>query len=364
MNIVEVVNVRWWNASAYYAVLQAYGLQKRGHRVIIAGKKDSLPLKKAQEWGLEVYDEINLESTRPEIAVQILKKFPTFLKKNHIDILNPHRGENFPLLAIVAKKQGIPVIRNRGDARPPRKNIFSKYQNLQLTDFHIVSLTKMIPYYKELGIPTNKIKTLYGAVHPDFEIQRITPNFSKKELTFGMLARLAPIKGHEIALKAFQKLVKIYPDAKFIIAGKEERLKYQDLKSIINELKLQNNVQLMGYVDNIFDFFRMIDVGISASYDSEVICRICFEMMSQGIPMIVSDWNVLNEIIQDGYNGLVFQKKNIDDLFSKMKYIYENREELFRISKNARKEMENKYFLDKFIDQVEEIFTKILDEKR
>jgi glycosyltransferase involved in cell wall biosynthesis len=362
MNILQVVNVRWWNASAYYAILQAIGLQKRGHRVVIAGKKNSLPLQKAREAGLEIYDEINLESTKPSIIFQIVRKFPSVLRKYQIDLLNPHRGENFPVMAWMAKRMGIPVVRTRGDVRPPRKNLFSRYQNIKLTDFHIVSLKKMVQHYLDLGIPENKIQVLYGAVHPEFEEWRIQKSFENKALTFGMLARLTPIKGHRIALEALKIVTEKYPETMLIIGGKEEQLSYEDIKKIIRELDLEKNVKLLGFVDSIWDFLTQIDVGVSASYQSEVICRICFEMMSQGIPMIVSRWNVLEEIVEDGKNGLIFEPKDAKDLAKKMIRMIENRDALKQMSQQARRIMQEKYFLEPFIDQVESIFERIIHE--
>lgn len=359
MKIVQFVNVRWWNASAYYAVLQALGLQKKGHQVIIAGKRDSLPLKKAQEWGIPVYDEINLESTRPHITLEIFHKLPALIRDFQPDIMNPHRGENFPAIALISKKYDIPVVRTRGDARPPRKHIFSRIQNTRWTDFHILSLKKMIPHYRAIGVPENKIEVSYGAVHPDFEERKIFHNFQQAPLVFGMMARLAPIKGHAIALKAFARLVKEYPDTRFVIAGKEERLTYQDIKNIVSELGIEKYVELMGYLDNPWDFFRTVHVGISASYASEVICRICFEMMSQGIPMIASRWNVLEEIIEDRVNGLLFKPADPEDLYTKMKLLVENRELIQHLSENARQTVEKKFFLDVFTTQIESIFLQL-----
>ncbi|GAB4177571.1 MAG: glycosyltransferase [Calditrichia bacterium] len=363
MNILQIVNVRWWNASAYYAVLQGLGLKQLGHKVYIAGKKDSLPLKKAQEWGLEIVDDINLESTKPTIAAKILVKYPSLLRELSIDVVNPHRGENYPLIAYSARKLGLPVVRTRGDARPPRHNLFSKWQNNKLTDFHILSLKKMIPYYQAIDVPVEKMKVLYGAVHPDFNTIQRSRKLNQKYITFGILARLAPIKGHELIFKAMHMLKKDYPEIQLLIGGKEERLLYDDIRKLIKQYGLEKQVTCLGFVENVMDFFNRIDVGISASYDSEVICRICFEMMSQKIPMIVSRWNVLEEIIQDGTNGLIFDRMDHIDLAEKMRYLIEHPEMILTLGNNARKAIEENYTLSIFSRQVEQIFENLVHGK-
>ena len=49
MRTIQVVNVRWYNATAWYGVTLAHCLQKAGHESIVAGLEGTPPLEKAKE---------------------------------------------------------------------------------------------------------------------------------------------------------------------------------------------------------------------------------------------------------------------------------------------------------------------------
>ena len=52
MRTIQVVNVRWYNATAWYGVTLAHCLQKAGHESIVAGLEGTPPLEKAKECDL------------------------------------------------------------------------------------------------------------------------------------------------------------------------------------------------------------------------------------------------------------------------------------------------------------------------
>ena len=70
MRTIQVVNVRWYNATAWYGVTLAHCLQKTGHESIVAGLEGTPPLEKAKECDL-VFCELThypLEKALPVLA--------------------------------------------------------------------------------------------------------------------------------------------------------------------------------------------------------------------------------------------------------------------------------------------------------
>ena len=65
MRTLQVINVQWYNATAWYAVHLAHALNQAGHPSAVVGIKDSLPVIKAKEFGLDVY-ELPLNSIKPK----------------------------------------------------------------------------------------------------------------------------------------------------------------------------------------------------------------------------------------------------------------------------------------------------------
>ena len=77
---LQLISVRWWNASAYYGVSLAEALNQAGMPAIVGGREDSPPLEKAREFKQPVFTDVNLESLNPVIATKSLAQLKKFLK--------------------------------------------------------------------------------------------------------------------------------------------------------------------------------------------------------------------------------------------------------------------------------------------
>jgi glycosyltransferase involved in cell wall biosynthesis len=65
-----------------------------------------------------------------------------------------------------------------------------------------------------------------------------------------------------------------------------------------------------------------------------------------GLPVIATDWNMNQEIIEDNVNGFIIEPKNANALADKMSWVMENRSDLKSIGENNRKKA-NEYHIDK-----------------
>ena len=72
-------------------------------------------------------------------------------------------------------------------------------------------------------------------------------------------------KGNDILVNHFSKLVKQQPDKNFklLIAGEGEEK--NNLLNLISQLKLYNQVTLLGSIDKPLEFLHAIDIFVSAS---------------------------------------------------------------------------------------------------
>jgi glycosyltransferase involved in cell wall biosynthesis len=77
------------------------------------------------------------------------------------------------------------------------------------------------------------------------------------------------------------------------------------------------------------------DCFIFPSY-REGFPNVVLQAGAMGLPCIVTDINGSNEIIFDGVNGLVIPPKNVDEIFNKMKLLYDNKSILNKLRYNTR----------------------------
>ncbi len=334
MKIIQVINVRWYNATAWYAVNLAACLKKEGHECLVIGLKDSLPLKKASELGLETMG-LPLNSIKLKEIIQCSKGIDIICKEFKPDIVNCHRGELFFLWAIKKNKYNYKLVRTRGDQRFPSLNVFNKVLYKKFCNAIISTNSKMTNYFKEKLNNYNKLYTIIGGVdtskfYPCSESRqelREQYGFTDNDILVGMIGRLDPIKGFYEALETFSFLCKekIKNEKKvlhFLIIGSNCNYTIQDICNFGKEKGIpENQLHCLGFVDDIRQIMCMLDVGLIASIGSETIARVALELIACNTPIIGSNVGVMPDILEEKY---LFDPKNKDDLKKLLLNLFDN----------------------------------------
>lgn len=148
------------------------------------------------------------------------------------------------------------------------------------------------------------------------------------------VGRLSTQKNHELLIRAFYHINKKHKDFKLIIYG-EGPLR-DDLESLIEELHLESAVYLPG---NVLDIHEQIADAMIFVLPSrfEGLSNALLEAMILGLPCVVSNINGIEEVIEDGRNGLIFQSDSIDDLVEKIDFLICNKNMRDWLSENGKK---------------------------
>jgi glycosyltransferase involved in cell wall biosynthesis len=111
-------------------------------------------------------------------------------------------------------------------------------------------------------------------------------NFCEKIIV--SMGRLHHVKGFDILIKSFCKTLKIFPNAKLLIAGKDDGEK-NNLTNLINDLDLQGKVFLIGEVTDQekVNFLANADLFVLASH-TENFGNVYIESLAAGTPIIAS----------------------------------------------------------------------------
>ncbi len=137
------------------------------------------------------------------------------------------------------------------------------------------------------------------------------------------VGRLSHEKGFEVLIDAINIMVKHNINVTCDIYGEgPEGIK---LVSIINERSLNNHVQLKGYCADIRAILYKYDFLVVPSL-SESFGIVVLEAYDAGIPVVASNIPGLNEIIDDGKSGLLFEPGNSYSLFKQMMNLIDNPE--------------------------------------
>ncbi|HEY0917440.1 MAG TPA: glycosyltransferase [Solimonas sp.] len=122
-------------------------------------------------------------------------------------------------------------------------------------------------------------------------------------LTVGMLARLVHKKGGDIFLHGVRLALDQGLRLRAVIGGVGEEA--AALRRLCSELKLDGQVEFLGWVAEPDHFYKAIDILCVPSRD-EPFGLVVLEGFAQGTPVIAAAVGGPRELIQDGFNGCLF----------------------------------------------------------
>ena len=166
--------------------------------------------------------------------------------------------------------------------------------------------------------------------------------------------RLMPQKNQDMLIDAFNKISDKYPNAILDIYG-DGSLK-EHLQDKINSCGMQDTIKLCGNVTNIHEKISGATMFVLSS-NFEGLSNALIEAMMIGLPCITTNYPGANEIVRDGYNGLVVPMNDVDALSNAMEEIIVNKELSNKLSINAIKSSEI-YKKEVVIEQWEKIIEK------
>ena len=123
------------------------------------------------------------------------------------------------------------------------------------------------------------------------------------------------------------------PNLKLTIYGEGPERK--NLKNLIEDLAVKDQVSLPGAAENIQDFLIKTDLFIFTSVYEGFPNALC-EAMAVGLPVVASNCSGTVDIIRDGENGILFPVGSVEKLYEKMLDLIHNYSKRYMISVHAK----------------------------
>ena len=164
LRTVQVVNVRWFNATVWYGLKVAQLLKEAGHESHVIALPGTEAFAKAQDMGLHPVG-MQLNPKNPLEFPSVLRDMIHFIREVQPHIVNCHRGESFIFWALLKRLGHYGLIRTRGDQRLPRGNWPNRILHTQAADAVIATNTVMTRHFAEqMGVPSEQLYTIFGGV--------------------------------------------------------------------------------------------------------------------------------------------------------------------------------------------------------
>ncbi|MBU1001693.1 MAG: glycosyltransferase family 4 protein [Proteobacteria bacterium] len=307
MRIIQVANVRWFNATSWYALYLARLLRDAGHEPLVLTLEGTESHAKARDWGLPVRT-LPLNSCNPLVVVQLYHELSRLVAEFKPHAVNCHRGESFWLWGLLKRQtRSFRLIRTRGDQRLPKHDPVNRWLHASVADAVVTTNSVMYDHFhKHFRIPESNLHRILGGVDrarfsfSDAGRARVRAEFGfgPKDLVVGLLGRFDEVKGQRELIQAIAGLRAMgKTDLKLMLAGFSSAIPQEQMHTWINEAGLEKAALITGNREDVVDVISAMDLGVIASKWSETIARAALEIMSCGVPLIGTSVGVMPDLI-------------------------------------------------------------------
>lgn len=198
-------------------------------------------------------------------------------------------------------------------------------------------------------------KTKLERIHYAIEIPNISSSTSDHIYTLIMVGSFNENKGQKEAVYASDIVKHKYqiPFQLLLVGGNKDKYTYET-KELIEQKGLTQQIKVVDFTPSIFNYYQQADVLITCSA-SEGLPRVIIEAQKLGIPVIATSIQPNKELIESGYNGLLYQRGNYNEL---AQHIIElnDKQKRKKMSEHAVNRIKNLYTMKGFITE----FTKTI----
>lgn len=359
----------------------ARALQKKGHEVYIIAPR--YPRYKDKNKNVYRLASVKFPTTpgTPEtrVALQLPEKPLLQILRLDFDIIHGHSGGGMTFAGLqIARGKNIPYVFTyhtlfnrythyffKGKLISPRMIEFISKFVLNLCDYAIAPTQRvkkeLISYgvKKPVGvIPSGIDLENYQNVEKGYLRKKLRIPKNKKIMLY--VGRLGLEKSVDFLIRSFKHVHEKDPHVVLVCVGNGPEEKA--LISLAKELGVEKCVYFAGLIkhNHIPKVYADADIFVFAS-QTETQGLVVLESLASGVPVVAVNDEAFNDVIYDGKNGYLvdpdprkFAKKTLTLLSNEKLYA--------QLSQGAFESVE-KYSVEKMVEQLEKLYTKLIDEK-
>lgn len=313
----------------------------------------------------------------------VILQLACLMKKENVDIVHSQGARADFFARMAAKLAGAPIVVSTVpmpvegfDVNPIRKFIyktFNRFSECFVDRFMVVSdaLEKMM--IEKRRIEPQRIVKIYNGIETDeycisdAEIAHRRSSFRKKSdlgknvPVIGVIGRLVWQKGFKYFIEAIPDVLKEFKEARFLLVGEGEL--EDELKMKSKKLKLEDKIIFTGFMGDIKDVLASIDIFVMPSL-LEGLPMILLEAMAMGKPIVATDIDGMQEVLDHGKTGLLVPSKDPEALSEAIVNLLIHRDKAHQMGINARRVVEERFGVDIMVQRVEEVYEELLQAER
>lgn len=295
---------------------------------------------------------------RPRNYLKNLTALAAFVRAHDIEIVHVHAARDYHLGAMAVR------LASRGRLVLTRHTLFPLRRiNKQLLNnagrVIAVSVAVAESLRRNGVIESSKITVVHNGV----DIDRFERAVARRgDILVGTVGHLAPIKGHDVFVRAAALISAQRPDARFVVIGEDKSPQMdhrRSLESLITELGLKEIVAMSGWKDDMPSALSSLTLFVSAAR-SEPFGLAIVEAMAAGLPIVATSSEGALEILEDGTTGKLVPVDDHHALAQAVNELLNDPVECSRLGRNAQRAARERYSLKHMASDTERVYREVL----
>ena len=350
MRILQVCSVTTFGGGERHLADLSRGLVDLGHEVYAASVPGS-PLWTALSF---LPNEAMSQLSRRNYAKNVAS-LASFIRAHDIEIVHAHAARDYHLAALAVR------LASRSRLVLTRHTLFPlKRINKPVLSgvSRVIAVSRAVAEsLRQNGvIESSKITVIHNGIDVDRFAQ--SGRSSDSPVVVGTVGHLAPIKGHDVFVRAAALVSAQRKNVQFTVIGEDKSPQMdhrRELEKLIAELGLNGVVEMPGWRDDVNAALSSLTLFVSAAR-SEPFGLAIVEAMAAGLPIIATASEGALEIIEDGVSGKLVPPDNAEALAQAINELLDNPIEHSRLAHNAQRIARDRYSLARMARDTERVY--------
>ncbi|NET72290.1 MAG: glycosyltransferase family 4 protein [Sphaerospermopsis sp. SIO1G2] len=308
---------------------------------------------------------LQLSSLAPSLW-QYLRKFRQTIKLLQPDIIHTN-GIKANLITSLAGVKNIPIIWHIQDFYGSRPLVAQLLKFASQRATKAIAISQAISEDVKKTLPGLPVEVIYSAIDINYFSPINSP--ANDPIKIGLVATFARWKGHDIFLEAGSEIMKTHPNLniQFCIVGgaiyktRGSQFSEQELRQKAKDLDIANNVEFLGFQQDIVQAYRNLDIVVHGSTQPEPFGLAIVEAMSCGKPVIVSQAGGAAELFTHNYDAIGVPPGQPKTLASAILDLVEHPEKRHQLSVQARQTVQQRFSHERLGKQILAVYRNYRD---
>jgi glycosyltransferase involved in cell wall biosynthesis len=302
---------------------------------------------------------------------KILKEMIRLVRREKVDLIHSHLADQnfYSCLAgratgtkTAVTYHGLPGAAESGDFRGTTKSFVVRHW----ADEVVVVSDYLRRSLEALKFPADRITRIHNGVSIErFDLPK--QGKIREELGYrngisliGMIANMRESKGYEYFVQAARHVANLHPHVRFVAVGEIDKTIGEKMGTLVQQMALQDHFLFLGFREDIPAILKDLDVFVLSSV-SEGFSLATVEAMAAGKPVIATRSGGPQEIIDDGYTGILVPPADSNALAARILELLENPQRAQELARAGRSKAARMFSVEKMVSDYEALYDGLLD---